>query len=110
MFLLSTEKKHPEEMGWRNYEKRKRYGGGVAEKGRQEPSGIEVFGWSKPRSKKKKQTKKYQKTWHTCLGIQDQIKLAGLKLGLHLGFFLSLTPSNVNWGNSSGNLRAEVYR
>lgn len=50
----------------------------MAEKGRQEPSGIEVFGWSKPRSKKKttktNPTKKYQKSWHTCLGIQDQIK------------------------------------
>lgn len=35
----------------------------------------------------KHKKKKPNKTWHMCLGIQDQIKQAGLKLGLHRGFF-----------------------
>lgn len=52
--------------------------GAVEDQARQEPSGIAEFG-PNPESR--------NNTWHTCLGTQDQIKQAGLKPGLHLGFF-----------------------
>lgn len=72
---------HPEEMGWRNDHERNWRGGRVGEKGRHITSRTEVFGWSKPKSTKKKNT------WHTCTGIQDQFTQAGLSWGCSLDFF-----------------------